>query len=135
MLEFSSEDKRQALLDSKVHISIRHLVHHGDWYRLRSPYTSNWPGWMCVSSEGSDEAIVLTYQRLRHTRETVPSFLLKGLDKDKKYAVLEMPHQQNKCTYGGDELMKRGLVTTFCHDFEAHLLYVCETGKFAGMNS
>jgi alpha-galactosidase len=134
MLEFTEEDKKQALLDSNLHISIRHLVHHGDWYRLRNPYKSNWPGWMCVSSEGSDEAIVMTYQRLRHTRETIPSFLLKGLDMGKMYAVMEMPDAQKKFTYGGDELMKRGLVTTFSHDFEAHLFYVCEIGKFAEMN-
>jgi alpha-galactosidase len=135
MLEFSEEDKKQALVDSNVHLAVRHLVHHGDWYRLRSPYKSNWPGWMCVSSKGSDEAIVLTYQRLRHTRETIPSYLLKGLDKDKKYIVLEMPHAKKKFTFGGDELMKRGLVTSFSHDFEGKLFYICEVGKFTEMNS
>lgn len=136
MLDFSSDEKQQACLDSKVHLAIRHLVHDGNLYRLRNPFTSNWPGWMCVSPQCADEAIIFVYQRLKHTRETIPAFLLKGLDAKKKYILKKMPNDGTKCSvYGGDELMTRGMIVKFSHDFEGHLYYACEVEKYQGMFS
>ena len=71
----------------------------------------------------------ISYQRLKHTREIVPSFVLKGLDSTKKYIVVELPHAKTEFTYGGDDLMTRGMIVPFSHDFEGHLYYVCEVEK------
>ena len=131
MMELSEDEKKQAGLDSKVHLAIRHLVHHGDWYRMRSPYKSNWPGWMCVSSGEPSEAIVFGYQRLMHTRTTVPYFLLRGLDKQKHYVVIELTSPGKKLMYSGNELMIRGLKMNFSHDFEGRLFYVCEDDYYS----
>ena len=131
MMELSEDEKQQAAVDSNAHKAIRHLVHHGDWYRMRSPYKSNWPGWMCVSSDtGASEAIVFGYQRLRHSREIVPAFILKGLDEKKEYIVFQIPNPKQKRRFSGDELMTRGLTIPFSHDFEGHLYYVCEVDHY-----
>lgn len=137
MLNFSLDEKKQACVDSKVHLSIRHLVHEGNLYRLRNPYKSNWPGWMCVSPQGADEAILFVYQRLKHTRETVPAFLLKGLDATKKYVVMKLPNDETitYIVYGGDELMTRGMIVKFSHDFEGYLYYACEVEKYRELSS
>jgi hypothetical protein len=91
---------------------------------------------MCVSPQCADEAIIFVYQRLKHTRETIPAFLLEGLDAKKKYILKKMPNDGTKCSvYGGDELMTRGMIVKFSHDFEGHLYYACEVEKYQGMFS
>lgn len=126
LMEITQDEKEKSVVDSRIHKAIRHLVQYGAFYRLRNPNASNWPGWMCVSTDKGVEAIVFCYQRLMRTRETVPTFLLKGLDSKKQYAVVQLPTAQTKRKYSGDELMKRGMSVSFSHDFEGSLYYVRE---------
>lgn len=126
LMELSEVEKQCSVVDSRIHKAIRHLVQYGVFHRLRNPNKSNWPGWMCVSEEKCLEAIVFCYQRLRRTRETIPPFVLKGLDSKKEYIVIQLPNAQTKRRYSGDELMTRGMTIPFSHDFEGSLYYVRE---------
>jgi hypothetical protein len=77
---------------------------------------------MCVSPQHADEAILFAYQKLKQTQETIPAFLLEGLDAQKKYVVMKLPNNDPRCIlYSGDELMTRGLTVIFPHEFEGHL--------------
>lgn len=125
-LDMRYEPRTQVSIDSNVHVNIRHLIHEGFFYRLRNPYKSNVAAWSCVSKDNSREAVVFVYSRLQHSREIIPSFLLKGLDSKKNYSVVEIPKGSCKRIYSGNELMRRGFTTTFSRDFEGQLFYLCE---------
>ena len=129
-LDMRYEPKNQVSIDSNVHVTIRHLIHEGFFYRLRNPNKSNLAAWSCVSKDNSREAVVFVYQRHQHTREIIPSFLLKGLDSKKNYFVVEIPKGSCKRICSGNELMGRGFTTTFSRDFEGQLFYLCEVDYF-----
>lgn len=124
MIQFSDKQKMQATIESEAHKEIQRLIHKGKWYRLRSPYRSNWPGWMCVSDIDCAEAVVFAYQKYQRTRETCPSLILKGIDSHKEYYVSSFPIGSEKMIFSGDELMTRGMVIPFSHDFEGRMYYI-----------
>lgn len=79
----------------------RELLQFGDFYRLRSPFETNFCSWMVVSKDKS-QAIVGFYC-LNAKVNSIPGFVkLAGLDKDTVYWMEEKE-------YYGDELMNMGI--------------------------
>lgn len=106
----------------------RQLIHHGDLYRLISPFEGNDMGWIVVSKDQSS-ALAAFYQCLNRSNQGWLRFRLAGLDPNRKYRVkthcgvdprycvgiipglkellASLAHEEE---YYGDELMYTGLV-------------------------
>ncbi|MDS0524825.1 alpha-galactosidase [Clostridium sp. SHJSY1] len=80
------------------------LLHHGDFYRLMSPFQGNETSWMVVS-EDKKKAIVGYYQILSRPNEKYNRIKLKGLNPNKLYSI-----EGREENYYGDELMNLGII-------------------------
>ncbi|MBD7911269.1 MULTISPECIES: alpha-galactosidase [Clostridium] len=80
------------------------LLHHGDFYRLMSPFEKSETSWMVVSEDKS-KAIVGYYKGLSKPNEKYNRIKLKGLDPNKLYSI-----EGREETCCGDELMNLGIV-------------------------
>ena len=102
----------------------RHLIQNGDFYRLSSPYNSNYVAWMVVGEEKS-EALVFYCKKLAIANDGYKRLYLKGLDSNTCYKL-------NGAEYYGDELMNAGIVISdnvfecpqVAGDYISHLIYV-----------
>ena len=102
----------------------RHLIQNGDFYRLSSPYNSNYVAWMVVGEEKS-EALVFYCKKLAIANDGSKRLYLKGLDSNTCYKL-------NGAEYYGDELMNAGIVISnnvfecpqVAGDYISHLIYV-----------
>ena len=86
---------------------IRTLVRTGDFYRLQSPYDSNYCSWQIVSKDKS-ETIVVGTRILNVANFKEENILLDGLDKNTEYIDVETG--ENCC---GDELMFKGITPKY----------------------
>lgn len=84
----------------------RELIHKGTFYRLLSPFEHNFTAWMVVS-EDKREAIVGYYKILNEANGPYRRLKLQGLNEAFIYHTEELA-----ASYGGDELMNIGLITT-----------------------
>ncbi|MBQ9300360.1 MAG: alpha-galactosidase [Clostridia bacterium] len=90
---------------------------HGTFYRLLSPFEGNDTAWMAVSGDQSEA--VFTFVRGHALANEVPALVcLQGLDPEKVYTVRETGE-----SYGGDELMRSGLLCPVDGGDAASLLY------------
>jgi alpha-galactosidase len=80
------------------------LLHHGDFYRLMSPFEKSETSWMVVSEDRS-KAIVGYYKGLSKPNEKYNRIKLKGLDPNKLYSI----EGRDETCYG-DELMNLGII-------------------------
>ncbi|RAK05249.1 alpha-galactosidase [Halanaerobium saccharolyticum] len=87
----------------KNYKEIRRLVQFGDFYRLQSPFESNFTAWSFVA-EAKEEVLVGFYQILASPNPREQRIKLKGLDADSDYKELNSAN-----IYGGDELMNYGI--------------------------
>ena len=87
--------------------NIRTLVRTGDFYRLQSPYDSNYCSWQIVSKDKS-ETIVFGSRILNLANSKDKNLLLDGLDPDREYIDME-----TGVKFGGDELMHKGLTPIY----------------------
>lgn len=106
----------------------RKAIHQGDFYRLVSPFESNYCAWMVVSKD-KKTTIVGYYKILNEVNHAFSRLHLKGLEATAAYTDV-----QTGKTYFGDELMNIGLVTsdTSCgqiidgrknsHDFDSKIV-------------
>ena len=76
----------------------------GGLYRLLSPYEGNDTAWITVSPDRT-EAVFTLVRALGRVNTPPPLVRLRGLDGEKRYRVLETNE-----VYGGDELMRSGLL-------------------------
>lgn len=83
----------------------REVLQFGTFYRLVSPFDSNFTAWMSVS-EDKKTAIVGWYKLLNEINGPYHRVRLCGLDADTKYRV------DGADMFGGDELMNIGLITS-----------------------
>ena len=83
----------------------REIIQFGDFYRLVSPFTSNFLSWMTVSKD-KKTAIVGWYKVLNDVNAPFRRVHLQGLDPNLIYKV------NNDKGHSGSELMNIGLVVT-----------------------
>lgn len=79
----------------------RKLLQFGDFYRLMSPFESQYTAWLFVDTE-KEHAILFFYQILNEASKPFVKLKLQGLDSTKVYQI-------NDESFSGDELMNFGL--------------------------
>ena len=84
----------------------RKLIHDGTYYRLLSPFDTNYAAWMVVSKD-QKQAIVGYYRVLAEPIAPFKRLKLKGLNKEYNYSVSELDMDLY-----GDELMNAGLIVS-----------------------
>lgn len=96
---------------------IQQLVLNGDFYRLLSPYDTNYCSWEIVSKD--KKHVFLFASKILAVAQTKNAALkLQGLDADKKYK-----HIQTGKIYGGDMLMYKGIRINYkMQDFATEVL-------------
>lgn len=82
---------------------IRNLIMNGTFYRLISPFESEEAAWIVVS-EDKKHALAGYYRMRQPANAPLKRLVLKGLDKDICYKVVESGME-----FGGDELMHAGM--------------------------
>ena len=82
----------------------RSLIHHGTFYRLKSPFEGNETAWMVVAKDRR-EALVAYYRILQPTNTGFCRLKLEGLDEEVMYQIEDLDYD---CY--GDELMQSGLI-------------------------
>lgn len=106
LTKLSEEDKKEAKDQIAWMKKHRQLLQFGTFYRLKSPFDGNVTCWMVVSSDRK-EAIVGWYRVLNQINVGYERIGLKGLDPHLQYTI-----NNSQRTYGGDELMYIGLITS-----------------------
>jgi len=104
--ELSEMEREQVKKQVAFIKEYRDLIHKGTFYRLLSPFEDNFTAWMVVS-ENKREAIVGYYKILNEANGPYRRLKLHGLDENLNYQINELD-----MTFGGDELMNIGLITT-----------------------
>lgn len=87
--------------------SIRALVRTGDFYRLQSPYESNYCSWQIVSKDKT-EILLFGCKILNIANSKEKIILLDGIDVNAEYIDIETGD-----IYGGDELMFKGITPVY----------------------
>ena len=82
---------------------IKELVRTGDLYRLQNPYESNYCSWQVVSKD-KKEVFLFAARVLSPANSKEERIFLDGLDEGLEYTDIETGK-----TYGGDELMYKGI--------------------------
>ena len=82
----------------------RTLIQFGRYYRIMSPFESNYAIWQFVS-EDKKESLVFAFKKLNETNKTAIRFRLLGLDGKYKYKMV-----QNGMVLSGEVLMNVGVV-------------------------
>ena len=82
----------------------RELIQYGDFYRLESPYRSNYVSWLCVNSEKS-KVILGYYKIMSKANPGSRRIKLAGLDEKVEYLCVE-----TNDIYTGGQLMNFGLI-------------------------
>ena len=94
-----SEMKEQIAFYHKI----KELVRTGDLYRLQNPYESNYCSWQVVSKD-KKEVFLFAARVLSPANSKEERIFLDGLDEGLEYTDIETGK-----TYGGDELMYKGI--------------------------
>lgn len=87
--------------------SIRTLVRTGDFYRIKSPYDSNYCSWQIVSKDKS-KVLIFGCRILNLANSKEENILLDGLDENTEYTDSETGE-----AFGGDELMVKGITPIY----------------------
>lgn len=90
--------------------SLRTLMRTGDFYRLQSPYDTNYCGWEMVSKDKA-EVFVYSCRVLSVANSHDRRIKLRGLDPSAMYANTETDK-----VYGGDELMYVGIEPEYARE-------------------
>lgn len=95
---------------------IRHIVQHGDIYRLKSPYDKDGLASLMYVTPGKDEAVFYWWRTEYLYKHHVPRISMCGLDPDNMYVVEELnriensePIPQEGKSFSGAFLMVNGL--------------------------
>lgn len=78
----------------------RRLFQFGEFYRLRSPFHSEWCAWMVVSEDKREALVLDAICRMEPNSETEP-LILTGLDPDACYQVTARPQFVDIRSFGG----------------------------------
>lgn len=102
LTQLSSADKQIVQKQVVQYKQIRPLIQFGEFYRLKSPITSNQAAWMFVSPQ-QDEAIVMVFNLTSYAQPSLTKTKLVGLNPKLNYQNIA-----TKAIFGGDELMQLG---------------------------
>lgn len=101
--KMSDEEFEQVKEQIKRDQELRGLMQNGDFYRLMSPYETNYCVWEMAAKDQS-EAFVMGCRILSVANSLAEKIKLRGLDPQADYVDVETGK-----TYGGDELMYFGI--------------------------
>lgn len=104
MLDYNHADTAElAIVKDKIawYKEHRQLIQFGDFYRLMSPFDTNYCSWMIIDS-AKENALLFFYQVLGNVSHPHVRLKLTGLDENAVYQILG-------CRYTGSELMNYGL--------------------------
>lgn len=104
LMELSQDDLDKIKEQVAFMKQYRSLIHHGKFYRLKSPFEGNDTAWMIVSPD-KKEAFVAYYRILQPVNTGFCRLKLQGLSEDSLYQVEGFGYD---CY--GDELMHSGLI-------------------------
>lgn len=108
-----AEIKKQVETDKKL----RTLIRTGDFYRILSPYETNYCSWEMVSKD-KKEVFFYSSKILSVANSQDIRIKLKGLDAEAEYVDIETGK-----IYGGDELMYYGVEPKYdMHDFASYTM-------------
>ena len=108
-----AEIKKQVETDKKL----RTLMRTGDFYRILSPYETNYCSWEMVSKD-KKEVFFYSAKILSVANGQDIRIKLKGLDAEAEYVDIETGK-----IYGGDELMYYGVEPKYdMHDFASYTM-------------
>ena len=102
--KFTEEEKESAkavIVEAKRN---RKLIQYGDFYRLESPFQSNYVSWLCID-EDKKEFILGSYKILSKANPGSRRIKLSGLPPEKEYRCIE-----TEDIYSGDQLMYFGFI-------------------------
>lgn len=110
IMKLSDADREEVRQQINQFNQYQSLLHHGDFYRLNSPFEAGLTAWMVVSKDQS-EAIVGVYQSQASANSAYERIQLAGLASDQAYELLELDHESKDIPVRyGDDLMAIGLI-------------------------
>lgn len=101
--EMTPEELDETKEQIKLNKKLRQLMREGDFYRLLSPYETNYCSWEMISKDKS-EVFVFACKILATVNTKDERIKLIGLDENEEYTEAETGK-----IYGGDELMYYGI--------------------------
>ena len=113
--QLSAQEREAVKAHNRFYKANRQLLHHGTFYRLTSPFDSNFACWMVVSAD-QRAAILGYYTVLAQPNPPASTVKLQGLRPEWLYAVEGVA---TACY--GDELMQMGFLLPLPHhgDFQS----------------
>jgi len=112
----------------------RRLIQYGDFYRLESPFQSNYVSWLCTN-QSKTEVILGYYKILSKANPGSRRIKLRGLMEDKEYLC-----EETNEIYSGNQLMYFGFILPMEEvkegDFISHIYHFHEVSSIskAGKN-
>ena len=101
--KLTQEEKDQIKAQIVKHRQLEDMVNDGTYYRLRSPFESDFCAWQLVSEDRNSSFVMFAYKAV--IPQPMPQYMtLQGLDPDKKYKV-----EQLGITLTGATLMNVGI--------------------------
>lgn len=95
------------------------IVISGDFYRLRHPAESNWPGVQFVSADGS-QAVVFAFQQMMQVKPAAPPLRFAGLDPTARYS-----NNLDNATYSGATYMNGGMNINWARkDYQSKMIWL-----------
>ncbi|MDD6763388.1 MAG: alpha-galactosidase [Clostridiales bacterium] len=115
--KMSGEEHEDIKRQIEVNKGLRTLMRTGDFYRILSPYETNYCSWEMVSKDKSE--VFFYAARILSVGNTIEAKIrLKGLDADADYLDTATGKK-----YGGDELMYCGIEPEFeTRDFDSYTM-------------
>ena len=121
----------------KLHKSIRHIVQHGEFYRIASIYDNPYAAFEFVSP-GKSEALLFVFGQCIQFAFKVPPLKLKGLDNERLYDVecLGANQQVGGCdtthksysSRSGRALKEIGVSVELLGDYDAQIIHFTSKG-------
>ena len=126
--DMNAEEKefaRKAIADYK---RIRPVIQLGDQYRLISPYSGKGVASLMYVSPEKDEAVFFAYKLDHYKNQTLPRFMMAGLDPDKTYTIEEInvapgekPSSLNGKSVRGRDLMNLGVELSLGNEYASRV--------------
>lgn len=116
LLEFSEEEEKQVREHISEYKQHRHLIKYGNFYRLKSPFTSNQTAWLFESQDKSHYQFI-AFNNVFKVNQHHAIFKIPYLDQNANYV------DQFGREFSGAELVHSGLHIPFAaSDFQSYTL-------------
>lgn len=113
-----TEDELETVKEQiDVYKSIRHVIHSGNMYRLKSPFENNSAAWSFVT-DNKQEAVLMHCSILVKPELPLERIRLQGLQKNAVYSDIYSGKE-----YSGEFLMNYGIKFDNNRDFKSEIMY------------